>query len=142
MILTRVFRAAQPKSLLDECNRESGRIYTQTIVEHWRIYRNKGIWLSPGVDEKYNDFLSPTTLHAHSRDAAQQAFAKAVKTTHALRKAGFVDAPCQNNITFNHRSTASASMAFNNDGVHVFTSTRLISNDGSKSITVPMARNV
>ena len=92
MILTRTFRATQPRSLLDECNRESGRIYTQTMVEHWRIYRRKGVWLSPGMDEKYNDFLSSTSLHAHSRDAAQQAFAKAVKTTHALRKAGFVDA--------------------------------------------------
>jgi putative transposase len=89
MILTEIFRATQPKSLLDECNRESGRIYTQTMVEHWRIYRKQGVWLSPGMDERYNDFLGSTTLHAHSRDAAQQAFAKAVKTTHALRKAGF-----------------------------------------------------
>jgi len=62
------------------------------MVEHWRIYRHKAVWLSPGMDEKYNDFLFPTSLHAHSRDAAQQAFAKAVKTTHALRKAGYVDA--------------------------------------------------
>jgi putative transposase len=100
MILTRVFRATQPKSLLDECNRESGRIYTQTMVEHWRIYRNQGVWLSPGMDEKYNDFLYPTTLHAHSRDAAQQAFAKAVKTTHALRKAGFVDARFPHKIKY------------------------------------------
>ncbi len=100
MILTRVFRATQPKSLLDECNRESGRIYTQTMVEHWRIYRNQGVWLSPGMDEKYNDFLYPTTLHAHSRDAAQQAFAKAVKTTHALRKAGFVDAQFPHKIKY------------------------------------------
>lgn len=100
MILTKVFRATQPKSLLDECNRESGRIYTETMVEHWRIYRNKRVWLSPGMDEKYNDFLYPTTLHAHSRDAAQQAFAKAVKTTHALRKAGFVDAQFPHKIKY------------------------------------------
>jgi hypothetical protein len=86
MILTKIVRATQPRSLLDECNRESGRLYTQTMVEHWRIYRNKGVWLSPGMDEKYNDFLSPTSLHAHSRDAAQQAFARAVKTTHAIHK--------------------------------------------------------
>jgi putative transposase len=92
MILTKIVRAAQPRSLLDECNRESGRLYTQTMVEHWRIYRHQKVWLSPGMDEKYNDFLSPTSLHAHSRDAAQQAFAKAVKTTHALRKAGYGDA--------------------------------------------------
>jgi hypothetical protein len=62
MILTQVFRATQPKSILDECNLESGRIYTQTMVEHWRVYRNHEVWLSPGMDEKYNDFLGTHIL--------------------------------------------------------------------------------
>lgn len=113
MILTRTFRATQPRSLLDECNRESGRLYTQTMVEHWRIYRHQRVWLSPGMDEKYNDFLSPTTLHAHSRDAAQQAFAKAVKTTHALRKAGYGDAQ------FPHKIKHWRTTVWKNTGIRV-----------------------
>src|SRR6266545_3116706 len=46
LILTQSFRARQPKSLLDDCNRESGRIYSQTVADHWRIYRKKDIWIS------------------------------------------------------------------------------------------------
>lgn len=113
MILTQVFRARQPKSMLDECNLESGRIYTRTMVEHWRIFRNKEVWLSAGMDEKYNDFLYPTSLHAHSRDAAQQAFAKAVKTTHALRKAGFSDAQ------FPHKTKYWKTTIWKNTGIRV-----------------------
>lgn len=93
MIRTHTFKAAQPKSLLDDCNRESGRIYTQTMVEHWRVYNKKGVWLRPRTNQSYDDFLHPdTTLHAHSRDAAQEAFPKACKTTRSLRKAGFSQA--------------------------------------------------
>ena len=113
MILTQVFRATQPKSLLDECNMESGRIYTQTMVEHWRVYRKHEVWLSGGMDEKYNDFLFPTTLHAHSRDAAQQAFAKAVKTTHALRRAGFTDAQ------FPHKTKYWKTTVWKNTGIRI-----------------------
>ena len=100
MILTPVFRATQPRWLLDEYHRESGRIYTPTMVEPWRVYRKQEVWLRPGMDEKYNDFLYPTSLHAHSRDAAQQAFDKAVKTTHALRQAGFPDAQFPDKIKY------------------------------------------
>ena len=101
MILTQTFRATQPKSLLDECNRESGRIYTRTMVEHWRIFRKHNVWLSQFDDMHMNDFLfKETTLHAHSRDAAQEAFAKAVKTTHALRQAGFSDAEFPHKIKY------------------------------------------
>lgn len=114
MILTQVFRAAQPKSLLDECNLESGRIYTRTMVEHWRIYRKHDVWLSKFDDMKMNDFLfKETTLHAHSRDAAQEAFAKAVKTTHALRKAGFADAQ------FPHKTKFWKTTIWKNTGIRV-----------------------
>lgn len=114
MILTQVFRAAQPKSLLDECNLESGRIYTRTMVEHWRIYRKHEVWLSKFDDMKMNDFLfKETTLHAHSRDAAQEAFAKAVKTTHALRKAGFADAQ------FPHKTKFWKTTIWKNTGIRV-----------------------
>lgn len=114
MILTQVFRAAQPKSLLDECNLESGRIDTRTMVEHWRIYRKHEVWLSKFDDMKMNDFLfKETTLHAHSRDAAQEAFAKAVKTTHALRKAGFADAQ------FPHKTKFWKTTIWKNTGIRV-----------------------
>ena len=91
----------------------SGRIYTQTMVEHWRVYRKHEVWLSGGMDEKYNDFLFPTTLHAHSRDAAQQAFAKAVKTTHALRRAGFTEAQ------FPHKTKYWKTTVWKNTGIRI-----------------------
>jgi putative transposase len=137
MILTRIFRATQPRSLLDECNRESGRLYTQTMVEHWRIYRHQGVWLSPGMDEKYNDFLSPTSLHAHSRDAAQQAFAKAVKTTHALRKAGFVDAQ------FPHKIKHWRTTIWKNTGIRVREGVAFLARArGLAPIHVPLPSNL
>jgi hypothetical protein len=63
VIRTQVFRATQPKSLLDECNQESGRIYTQTMVEHWRIYRKHNVWLSQFDDMYINDFLFKETTY-------------------------------------------------------------------------------
>ena len=89
MILTQTFRAKQPKSILDELNKESGRIYTLTMLEHWRVKRKKDIWLSHYGAMKINDALSGhTILTAHSRDAAQDGFYKACNTTKALKKAG------------------------------------------------------
>ena len=85
MILTQSFRAKQPKSLLDELNRESGRIYTLTMVEHWRIKSRKDIWLSQFGAMRINDALAgDSILHAHSKDASQQAFYKACKTSKIL----------------------------------------------------------
>lgn len=83
-----------PKSEADSLNRESGRIYTGVMVEHWRIYRNTGHWLSPWGEQRLADYLTRTDaplLHAHSKDAAQQGFAKAASVTRSLRKQG-VDA--------------------------------------------------
>ena len=89
MILTQTFRARQPKSLLDELNKESGRIYTLTMLEHWRVKRKKDIWLSHYGAMRINDSLSGfTILTAHSRDAAQDGFYEACKTTKALKKVG------------------------------------------------------
>ena len=51
MILTKVFRATQPKSILDELNRESGRVYSETMVEHWRVYRKHAVWLSSSGEQ-------------------------------------------------------------------------------------------
>ena len=95
MMRTIYFRCDLPTTLADELNAESGRIYTQVLVTHYRIYRKKGIWLSPGGMERLNDCYNADgqpLLHAHSIDAAQQGFPKACKTTREARKAGIEDA--------------------------------------------------
>ena len=52
-------------------NAESGRVYTHMLVWNYRLYRKHGIWLAPKSGERLEDALGgPTTLHAHSRDAA------------------------------------------------------------------------
>jgi hypothetical protein len=70
MIRTHVFRCRLPMESADALNRESGRIYSGVLVEHYRILRHSKHWLSPGAGEKLSDLLSGTFLHAHSRDAA------------------------------------------------------------------------
>jgi putative transposase len=88
MIRTHILDCHLPRSEADALNRESGRAYTDVLVWHYRIYRRTGHWLSPGADERLNDSFGPSTLHAHSRDAAQQGFAKACKTAKANRGQG------------------------------------------------------
>jgi putative transposase len=88
MIRTHAFPCTLPRAEADALNRESGRVYSETLIWQYRIYRRKGIWLSPGASERLGDLLSSTTLHAHSRDAAQQAFHKACKTAKANRALG------------------------------------------------------
>jgi putative transposase len=75
----------------DALNRASGERYTQVAVFHWRVYRKKGHWLSQNGAERWNDRVNtgqPALLHAHSVDAAQQGFYKAIKTARACRKDG------------------------------------------------------
>jgi hypothetical protein len=61
-----------PKGEADALNAESGRIYTDMLVRHYRLYRKQGVWLAPTSGERLEDALGgPTTLHAHSRDAAE-----------------------------------------------------------------------
>ena len=51
----------------------------------------KSHWLSPGAGERIEDSTGLTLLHAHSRDAAQQAFYKACKTARTRREQGEPD---------------------------------------------------
>jgi putative transposase len=75
-----------PRDQADSLNRESGRIYTATMVWHYRIFRRTKHWFSMAEGCKYNDGMySDTILHAHSRDAAQQGFYEACKTAKALK---------------------------------------------------------
>ena len=88
MIRTQAFPCHLLRTEADALNRESGRVYTETLVWHYRVYRRTDHWLSQGAAEKFGDYLSATPLHAHSRDAAQQAFYKACKTARANRGNG------------------------------------------------------
>lgn len=91
MIRTVYFASHLSRETADALNAESGRIYSQVLIEQYRIYRKKGIWLSPGAQERYNDYLNretPRLLHAHSIDAAQQGFHKACKTAKTNREEG------------------------------------------------------
>jgi putative transposase len=97
MIRTHIFPCKLPKEQADSVNRESGRIYTTTLLEHYRVYRRSGHWLSSGAGQRINDMRSGTFLHAHSRDAAQQGFYKACQVAAACRRAGLeVRYPHQN----------------------------------------------
>src|SRR5215470_12067752 len=89
MMPTVQFACTLPKTEADALNSESGRIYTDMLVRHYSLYRKQGVWLAPSSGERLEDALGgPTTLHAHSRDAAQQGFYKACKTARACRDAG------------------------------------------------------
>ena len=88
MIRTHILPCALPREEADALNRESGRIYSDVLVTQYRVYRHKGVWLSRGASEKVNDSRSPTILHAHSRDAAQQGFHLACKTAKANQASG------------------------------------------------------
>ena len=72
MIRTHILPCRLPRADADALNRESGRISTEVLVWHYRIYRRTRRWLSPQADERLNDSFGPTTLHAHRRDAAQR----------------------------------------------------------------------
>jgi putative transposase len=89
MIRTVSISCKLPNKVADALNRESGRIYTEVMVEHYRIYRNHTIWLNNPTMQKYHDKISQSSfLHAHSIDAAQEAFYKACKTAKANRDDG------------------------------------------------------
>lgn len=89
MLRTAQVTCILPKAEADALNMESGRIYTDMLVQHYRRYRKQGIWLSQKSGERLEDATGgPTSLHAHSRDAAQQGFYKACKTAKACRELG------------------------------------------------------
>jgi putative transposase len=89
MLRTVQFACTLPKAEADALNAESGRIYTDMLVSHYRLYRKQGVWLTHENGERWEDrHGGPTTLHAHSRDAAQQGFYNACKTARACRSVG------------------------------------------------------
>ena len=93
MIRTHCFSCSLAKPEADRLNQESGRIYSRALVEHYRVYRQTGHWLSPAGLEKLVDAYDAQDgqeriLHAHSIDAAEQGFPKACKTAKANRANG------------------------------------------------------
>src|SRR5260221_11328107 len=89
MLRTVQFACTLPKSDADALNAESARVYTEMLVRHYRVARKQEVWLAPPAGERLEDALGgPTTLHAHSRDAAQQGFYKACKTARACQRGG------------------------------------------------------
>jgi hypothetical protein len=73
MMRTQRIACTVPDEQTRSLNRESGRIYTATLVHHYRIYRHAArVWLQP---RKHDRFLKAvcgeTFLHAHSYQAAR-----------------------------------------------------------------------
>ena len=89
MITTQTLPYRGNKTLADELNRESARHYNAVLANHWRTFRKKGVWLSEKSAYRWEDYQAEgTLLHAHSRDAAQQAFYRSCKTTRTLKRNG------------------------------------------------------
>lgn len=89
MIRTLILPCKLSSKVANSLNRESGRIYTEVMIEHYRVYRNHDVWLNNPRMQKYHDRISQESfLHAHSIDAAQEAFYKACKTAKANRDEG------------------------------------------------------
>lgn len=91
MIRTYVLPCDLKKEHADSINQNSGRIYSNIVSRHWRLLRQKGLWLSEKSLTRLSDIRlinKSTPMHAHTIDAAQQGFFKACKTTNALRRIG------------------------------------------------------
>lgn len=92
MIRTHILPCRLPHATCDALNLSSGRIYSGIVSRHWRLLRQKDLWLSEKALTKLSDLRwasRDVSMHAHSIDAAQQGFFNACRTTRALRKAGF-----------------------------------------------------
>lgn len=91
MIRTHILPCHLDKATADSLNLASGRIYSGIVSRHWRLLKQKDLWLSEKTMRTLSDLRVSQKnypMHAHSIDAAQEGFPKACKTTRALRKAG------------------------------------------------------
>ncbi len=87
MIRVQIIACTLPADQTRALNRESGRVYTATLVQHYRTFRKAAhLWLNPLYhDRVLKAFCGPSFLHAHSYQAAQQDFYEACKTAKALK---------------------------------------------------------
>jgi putative transposase len=95
MIRTQIVPCKLNKEICDSLNLASGRIYSGIVSRHWRLLKQKSLWLKEKSLTRLSDMRVQKRdypMHAHAIDAAQQGFFKACVTTRALRKAGFPEA--------------------------------------------------
>ena len=95
MIRTHILPCRLPRATCDALNLHSGRIYSGIVSRHWRLLKQKDLWLSEKALTQLSDLRLASRdvpMHAHSIDAAQQGFFNACRTTRALRKSGFPEA--------------------------------------------------
>ena len=137
MLRTVQFACILPKADADALNQESGRVYTDMLVRHYRLYRKQGVWLAPKSGERLEDALGgSTTLHAHSRDAAQQGFYKACKTAKACRQAGL-------DAKYPHRRKRFRTTIWKNTGITRKAETLLLARArGLAPVLVPLPDNL
>jgi putative transposase len=113
MVRTHIFACSLPKAEADALNQESGLVYSRMLTFHYRVYRRSGHWLSPWDGKRLEDALGgPTTLHAHSRDAAQEAFHWACKTARACQKQGL-------DVRYPHKRKRYRTTIWKNTGIRV-----------------------
>lgn len=89
MIRTQIIPCQLNRETCDALNSASGRIYSGIVSRHWRLLKQKGLWLSEKSLLRLSDLrpsVKATPMHAHSIDAAQEGFFKACVTTRAIRK--------------------------------------------------------
>jgi putative transposase len=137
LIRTHVFACTLPKEEADALNAESGRVYSRTLIWHYRVYRRTGHWLSCGSGSRLEDALGgATTLHAHSRDAAQQAFYRACKTARVCRKKGM-------EVHYPHKRKGFRTTIWKDTGIRKRDGVLLLSRSrGQASIRVLLPRNL
>jgi hypothetical protein len=122
MIRVQTFPCTLARAEADALNRESGRVCTNVLVWHYRIYRRTRHWLSRGAAERLEDSLGGPTifLHAHSRDAAQQGFYEACKAARSQRQAGL-------EMRYPHRRKYYRTTTRKNTGIRVQDGVRMAS---------------
>jgi putative transposase len=115
MIRVISFQCSLPKADADGLNRESGRIYSNVLVWHYRVYRRTGHWLSAFAAKRLEDSLGgPTILHAHSRDAAQEGFYDACKVARSQQRMG-----SDMRSRYPHRRKYYRTTTWKNTGIHL-----------------------
>ncbi len=89
MIRVQTFPCSLAKAEADAFNRESGRIYTNVLVWHYRIYRRTGHWLSAYAAKRLEDYLGgDTILHATAATPRKRASTTLVESH--VRSSGWV----------------------------------------------------
>ena len=71
---------------VDALAHAAGQVYSRTLVFFWRTVRKQGIWLAPKHLMQFIPTDPEHLLHAHSVDAAVQAFFAALKSWRKRRK--------------------------------------------------------